>query len=152
VKHGARNSTEPIAIKARRRDRVDVLVLVKATPQPSTRYGDTVCVAGVVLDDGPPRWIQLYPVPFRYLAADVQFKKYMKINVALREARGDLRPESAKIDVESIRCGEVVIGWKQRAPYVEPPCRADDVRDAGGSGCEPERAVAWGDPDAPSCS
>lgn len=113
-------STEPVVTKARRRDRVDVLVLVKATPQPSTRYGDTVCVAGVVLDDGPPRWIRLYPVPFRYLAADVQFKKYMKINVALREARGDLRPESAKIDVESIRCGDVVIGWKHRAPHVDP--------------------------------
>jgi hypothetical protein len=31
-----------------------VLVLVKAAPQPSRQYGDTVCVAGIDLDTQEP--------------------------------------------------------------------------------------------------
>jgi hypothetical protein len=44
-----------------------VLVLVKATPQPSRQYGDTVCVAGADMNADPLRWVRLYPVPFRYM-------------------------------------------------------------------------------------
>lgn len=71
---------ESIRSLSRRRATVRVLVTVKASPQPSTAYGDTVCVAGTLLD-GPPRWIRLYPVPFRYLEGNSQFAKYDIIEV-----------------------------------------------------------------------
>jgi len=41
--------------------RLRVLVLVKAAPQPSRQYGDTVCVAGVTLD-AESQWVRLYDI------------------------------------------------------------------------------------------
>ena len=44
---------------ARARDRlgreIEVLILVKTTPNPSATYEDTVCVAGLALAPGPPQ-------------------------------------------------------------------------------------------------
>lgn len=98
---------------------VKVLVTVKASPQPSAGYGDTVCVAGVLMTDRP-RWIRLYPVPFRYLEGAQQFNKYAVINVQLHESTRDKRPESAKIVATSLVVGGVLPPWKQRADWVEP--------------------------------
>lgn len=81
--------------------RIDVMILVKATPQPSKTYGDTVCVAGLALN--PARWVRLYPVPFRYIPKGSQFPKYAIVNVKVRSAGSDTRHESLKIDAESIK-------------------------------------------------
>jgi hypothetical protein len=95
-----------------------VLVLVKASPQPSRQYGDTVCVAGVELDGATPRWVRLYPVPFRYLEGESQFKKYDIINVETRDAGADKRPESRKINASSIRVERQVKGWANRDAWL----------------------------------
>jgi hypothetical protein len=97
-----------------------VLVLVKATPQPSRKYGDTVCVAGVDMEAASPKWMRLYPVPFRYLDGEQQFKKYDVIRVRTRAAGADHRPESRKIDAQSLRVERSVKGWESRARWVEP--------------------------------
>lgn len=91
-----------------------VLVLVKASPQPSRQYGDTVCVAGVDLESGTPRWLRLYPVPFRYLDGDSQFRKYDVIEVRTRDAGADKRPESRKIAASTIRVGGRLATWQDR--------------------------------------
>ncbi len=95
------------------------MVLVKATPQPSTKYGDTVCVAGALLSHGSIRWIRLYPIPFRYLESAARFQKYQTVKVELRPTSTDFRPESAKINLEHIVGGSVAKDWKARAPIVE---------------------------------
>jgi hypothetical protein len=97
-----------------------VLVLVKAAPQPSRQYGDTVCVAGVDVDAAVPRWIRLYPVPFRYLEGERQFRKYEVITVRTRDAGADKRPESRKIDAENLVIGGHLADWSQRSAWVEP--------------------------------
>jgi hypothetical protein len=97
-----------------------VLVLVKASPQPSRQYGDTVCVAGVEIDCDIPQWIRLYPVPFRYLEGELQFKKYDVISVRTRDAGADKRRESKKIDAGSIKIEEHIDGWKKRAMTIPP--------------------------------
>lgn len=97
-----------------------VLVLVKATPQPSRQYGDTVCVAGVDMNVEAPRWVRLYPVPFRYLDGDRQFRKYDAVSVRTRDAGADKRPESRKIDASTIEIVQHLDGWRRRAPWVEP--------------------------------
>lgn len=56
-----------------------VLVTVKAYPNLSRKYGETVCVAGIDLDTN--QWIRLYPIPFRDLDSDQKFKKYNIIEV-----------------------------------------------------------------------
>jgi len=85
------------------RSTTTVLVLVKAAPQPSSTYGETVCVAGL---EGPverPRWLRLYPVPFRYLDGERQFRKYDLVEVTTRDTGADKRPESRKITADSIK-------------------------------------------------
>lgn len=99
--------------------RIRVLILVKASPQPSKQYGDTVCVAGVALD-GPLRWVRLYPVPFRYLEGAKRFKKYDVVTVTVRNAGADKRPESLKINADGLGVETHLSGWERRSRWVEP--------------------------------
>ena len=50
-----------------------VLITVKTYPTLSRKYGETVCTAGV-REDGT--WVRIYPVPFRRLNEEQQYKKY----------------------------------------------------------------------------
>lgn len=109
---------------ARRLDKqgriIRVLITVKTTPQPSLKYEDTVCVAGIALD--PMRWVRLYPIPFRHLDNEFQFKKYDIISVRVEQSPNDPRFESLKVDASSIRVEKSLSsahGWIERALYVE---------------------------------
>lgn len=93
--------------QARERDRagrvIEVLVLVKTTPNPSTSYEDTVCVAGVALSPGPLRWVRLYPIPFRHLTYEQRFPKYGLVSVRVSAPRhGDGRAESLRVDLPTL--------------------------------------------------
>ncbi len=75
------------------------LVLVKALPQPSETYGETVCVAGVTLDRN---WRRLYPVRFRQL--DEGFRRWQWVDYEWRKPRGDRRverPRGVRVDKET---------------------------------------------------
>lgn len=78
-----------------------ILITVKAYPNPSRRYGETVCCAGVDLSDY--KLVRLYPIPFRDLDDDQKFKKYSIIEVNCYPPSNDRRPESFRIDADSIR-------------------------------------------------
>jgi hypothetical protein len=67
-----------------------VVVLVKALPQPSKSYGETVCCAGVTADG---QWKRLFPVRFRHLQ-DNSFKHWDWINFGYRLPTRDRRVES----------------------------------------------------------
>lgn len=82
---------------------IEVLILVKTTPTPSTTYEDTVCVAGIALSPGPPRWVRLYPIPFRHISSASQFAKYEVVTVKVGRPSSDPRPESLRVDVSTIR-------------------------------------------------
>jgi hypothetical protein len=73
----------------------EVMITVKTYPNPSDKYLETVCVAGVRLDRGRPEWIRLYPVKFRNEDLDKQFKKYeiLHLNGTYTQSN-DNRPES----------------------------------------------------------
>lgn len=102
---------------------VEVLVLVKAYPQPSTKYTESVCVAGLRLDTDTPTWVRLYPVQFRLLRQERRFSKYDLIRVRVRRpTSGDTRPESFTPILDSIeKIGHLpsTHGWTERWPYVE---------------------------------
>lgn len=59
-------------------------------------------------------------MPFRYLDGDRQFDKYQIVEVDAARNRHDPRPESYRINAESLRLGEAVKGWPKRVPLVEP--------------------------------
>lgn len=97
-----------IAEKAR------VLITVKTTPQPSRKYRDTVCTAGVRLDTERPEWIRLYPIPFRYLDSDLQFTKYDVLELEIRRRHEDSRLESYSPDWASVTKVDHFDPWERR--------------------------------------
>lgn len=102
-------------------ERAEVLITVKASPEPSEAHGDTVCVAGVRLDVYPHKWIRLYPVPFRWLSSDRQFDKFEAISVDLLQPHNDNRAESYRIDGESVeRSNRKVGNGPARGAILEP--------------------------------
>lgn len=97
-----------------------VLITVKAAPQPSAKYGDTVCIAGIRLTEAGPEWIRLYPVPFRSLDEYTQFSKYEIIEVPVRPAPEDPRAESFKPDRDRIQRVQRLGKWEDRNTHVGP--------------------------------
>ena len=94
-----------------------VLILCKTYPSPSAKYAETSCVAGMT-EGG--RLIRLYPVPFRLVADDQQFKKWQWITARFEKARDDHRPESHRVFVDTIACDADPLpagkpGWPHRA-------------------------------------
>ena len=63
-----------------------VLITVKTYPLPSRKYDELVCTAGLL--EGK-HWIRIYPVPYRELTEDQQFKKWDWIELDLERRRDD---------------------------------------------------------------
>jgi hypothetical protein len=82
-----------------------VLVLCRAIPEDSKKYGTVVCVAGLT-DQAEFR--RLYPVPFRPFieGGGIQFHKKQWIMAKLEPAAGDPRAESRRIDMKSVVTGD----------------------------------------------
>jgi hypothetical protein len=71
--------------------REKILITVKTYPTLSRKYGETVCTAGI-REDGS--WIRIYPVPFRRLEEDEQYRKYDWLECDLIKSKKDPRPET----------------------------------------------------------
>ena len=98
-----------------------ILITVKAYPNPSKKYGETVCCAGIDLDT--LQWIRLYPIPYRDLDSSQKFKKYTIINIRCWKASDDHRLESYKIDIDSIEKISLIDtkrNWEARKKIVLP--------------------------------
>lgn len=68
-----------------------ILITVKTYPTLSRKYGETVCTAGI-REDGT--WVRVYPVPFRRLGEEEQYKKYDWLECRLVRSSSDPRPET----------------------------------------------------------
>lgn len=92
-----------------------ILILCKTYPSPSGKHVETSCVAGME-EDG--RLIRLFPVPFRLVSDDKQFKKWQWITARIEKASNDQRPESHKLFVDTIQCEGNALpttqGWRAR--------------------------------------
>jgi hypothetical protein len=78
-----------------------IRILVKAFPQPSKKYEETVCCAGVT-EDGK-ELLRLFPIRYRRLAKGNQFDRYDLVELTMTKATSDTRPESYHVDETSIR-------------------------------------------------
>jgi hypothetical protein len=98
----------------------EALVVVKAYPNPSAKYHETVCVAAITREEG---WVRLYPVQFRSLPEERRFKKYQIIRFRMRKHDRDPRPESYRVDENSIELLDVVGAehqWAKRRQWLDP--------------------------------
>ena len=100
--------------------RARMLVLCKTYPSPSRGYVETSCVA-TMTEAG--QLIRLYPVPFRLLDGDLQFKKWQWIEADIAKVSSDQRPESRRARVDTLQCvGDPLSTyqeWTARRPYLE---------------------------------
>ncbi|WP_255657800.1 hypothetical protein [Actinoplanes sp. L3-i22] len=100
--------------------RLEVLVTVKAAPNPSEKYGETVCVAGLSTDLMNPGWVRLYPINVRALDDDESFRKYDLISVDATPAAQDQRRESWRPRMTSMIKVRHLKPWKPRRAWVDP--------------------------------
>lgn len=105
-------------------ERATVLVTVKAYPQLSRSYGETVCVAGLRVDRSPPTWMRLYPIPFRSMDFASRFVKYQLVELEVFRSTADPRPESYRPNLQSLVTGSIVSTengtWRERWRYMDP--------------------------------
>jgi len=98
--------------------RMRVLITVKAAPNPSETYGETVCVAGLRLDPNHAGWVRLYPINFRELDSDSKFAKYDVVSLTARPNPGDPRPESWRPEIDTLTVEGNLPPWRRRQDYV----------------------------------
>lgn len=97
-----------------------ILILCKTYPSPSSKHIETSCVAGI---DESGKLIRIYPMPFRLVSDEKQFKKWQWIEARIEKANNDHRPESHKIYIDTIKCNESPLpsgeaGWRQRRKWL----------------------------------
>lgn len=101
--------------------REELLILTKTYPQPSRTYRETTCVAAINRQGEMRR---VFPIPFRFLEGNSQFRKWEWISANVIQTPKDQRPESRKLDVDTITKNNVVIGtqngWVERRQWIEP--------------------------------
>jgi len=92
-----------------------ILVLCKTYPSPSSNHVETSCVAGIEEGGG---LVRLFPIPFRLIDDEKQFKKWQWISARIAKAPKDHRPESYKVYLDTVVCdGEPIStreGWQKR--------------------------------------
>jgi hypothetical protein len=97
-----------------------LLILVKTYPGPSSKHREITCVAAIN-EMGQMR--RVFPVPFRLLEGEAQFKKWEWIKAKVSKATDDHRPESYKIDVDTLERLESIKAakdWQERKQWLEP--------------------------------
>ena len=121
----------------RGKQKLKVLITVKTYPIPSGKYDELVCTAGVT-ESGD--FVRLYPINFRDLPFNQQYKKYQWIEVMAEKHRGrDVRRESYRPDSDTIQIiGELIKSnpgnWIARAlcPGEEGALHGGTERSEGG--------------------
>lgn len=108
---------------------VRILILCKTYPSPSGKYAETSCVAGL---DENGDLIRLFPVPFRLITEEQQFKKWQWITAKIRKSTKDHRPESHAILVDTIQQGAEISTkdrWAERRRLIDKVVAFSDFRE-----------------------
>jgi hypothetical protein len=116
---GSEPGTTPAKPVDGRPVRMRVLITVKAAPNPSEKYGETVCVAGLRLDLDAGGWVRLYPVNFRELDSDGKFRKYDVVSLMARPNPGDPRAESWRPLMDTLKVETHLPPWQRRQRYID---------------------------------
>jgi hypothetical protein len=106
----------------------EIVIVVKAIPQPSKRYGETVCCAGLTRNG---EWRRLYPIRFRRLK-DRSFDRWQWVRCHTGRKLGDGRSESRRVSEDTI----TPLGTlrpQERPRFLQPLVRGS-VADAAAEG------------------
>jgi hypothetical protein len=106
-------------------ERKKILIATKTYPSISQTYKETVCTAGILLDDNeqPLRWIRIYPIRYRKLEFDQRYPRWSIISAMIEKNHKDNRLESYRIDdssIEVIKQIDTKNNWQARKDLVLP--------------------------------
>jgi hypothetical protein len=106
-------------------ERRKILIATKTYPSISRKYKETVCTAGILLDDDekPLQWIRIYPIRFRDLEFERRYKRWSIISAEIEKDTKDPRSESYKINdssIKTIRQIDTKNNWAERKSFVLP--------------------------------
>lgn len=106
-------------------ERRKILIATKTYPSISIKYQETVCTAGVLLDDDekPIQWVRIYPIRFRQLDFDKRYPRWSIISAKIERNEKDYREESFRIDdssIQIIRKIDTRQNWEKRKSLVLP--------------------------------
>jgi len=76
------------------------LIIGRAYPEPSKKHIETVCT-GAITEDG--QLLRLYPISWRYLNENQQYRLWTWATFATRKSEDDKRKESYRVREDSIR-------------------------------------------------
>jgi hypothetical protein len=94
-----------------------ILILGTTYPSQSTKYVETVCTGGIFEDT--LEMVRLYPIPRRYLDPGNQFHAFQFIRARVTPDTSDPRPESYRIEADSIEPQELVKKHEVRRQFLE---------------------------------
>jgi hypothetical protein len=101
--------------------RLKALIVAKTYPTPA-KTGVEVSCTQAITEQG--EWVRLFPVPFRLLEGRQRFRKYEWVQVDARKTERDERPESYRIDPDTIEILSdplpTASEWKERKAIVYP--------------------------------
>jgi len=94
-----------------------IFITVKTYPTPSKKYDELVCTAGIT-EDG--EWIRLYPIEFRKLSYENQYKKYDWIETKIERNSSDFRKESFRPvgEIKVITYIDTKNNWAERKKII----------------------------------
>jgi len=95
----------------------EVLIVVKAYPNPSISHRESCCIAGITSEK---EWIRIYPVKFRELRREKQPSKYDIFRMKVYKDKHDIRIESYRPDEESFEKIEHLKKWEERKSWILP--------------------------------
>src|SRR6266849_5454078 len=88
-----------------------VLIIGRASPEPSRKHIETVCTGGIT-EKGEV--LRLYPIPLRYLEAGSKYKLWTWTKFAIQKSPSDKRKESFRIREGSIEILGELEDWSER--------------------------------------
>ncbi|MEB3123201.1 MAG: hypothetical protein VKL41_18505 [Snowella sp.] len=102
-----------------------ILIATKTYPSISRKYKETVCTAGILLDDSenPLQWIRIYPIRYRYLDFDKNYPRWSIISARIERNDKDYRSESFRIDDSSLKIIKKIDtnnNWEERKSFILP--------------------------------
>jgi len=99
-----------------------VLIIGRASPEPSKKHIETVCTGGITADG---EVLRLYPIPLRYLEKESRYKLWTWAKFDVQKNPSDKRKESYRIREGSIEVLGEVKDWSERFGFLEKAIAPD---------------------------
>lgn len=99
-----------------------VLIIGRASPEPSRKHIETVCTGGIT-EQGEV--LRLYPIPLRYLDRGSRYKLWTWARFDVQKNPSDKRKESYRVREGSIQILGEVENWSERFALIQPAIVSD---------------------------